>query len=215
VLLDKPRDNTRHSAGSLVDYESQKIRRTTLSTTVAELYSLMKCFGACQFIRGLWMDISGEASPIHMRGANDADWHKPLLVTIQKYITRNKRTRSQEGFNVRKTLGQQSRNAKRGHGEFRFLRHLASIEGSTREEVSSQPPPAEQSRSHGQDVPGVIYVDLEADPDREISPTVATTQTQPSEPPPVLCQMCKRRPRAQHHRLHQQCQMNPRMLHHA
>jgi len=104
-----------------------------------------------------------------------------------------------------KTLGQQSRNAKRGHGEFRFLRHLASIEGSTREEVSSQPPLAEQSRSHGQDVPGVIYVDLEADPDREISPTVATTQTQPSEPPPVLCQMCKRRPRAQHHRLHQQC----------
>jgi hypothetical protein len=39
VFLAKPRDNTRHSAGSLVDYESQKIRRTTLSTTVAELYS--------------------------------------------------------------------------------------------------------------------------------------------------------------------------------
>ena len=67
VLLAKPRDNTRHSAGSLVDYESQKIRRTTFSTTVAELYSLMNCFGTCQFIRGLWMDISGEASPIHMR----------------------------------------------------------------------------------------------------------------------------------------------------
>jgi len=67
VLLAKPRDNTRHSAGSLVDYESQKIRRIFFSTTVAGLYSFMNCFGTCQFIRGLWMDISGEASPIHMR----------------------------------------------------------------------------------------------------------------------------------------------------
>jgi len=50
-----------------VDYESQKIKRTTLSTTVSELYSFMKCFGTCQFVRGLWMDISGEAAPIHMR----------------------------------------------------------------------------------------------------------------------------------------------------
>ena len=55
------------SRGSLVDYESTKIRRTTLSTTVAELYGLMKCFGTCQFLRGLWMDISGEKSPIHIR----------------------------------------------------------------------------------------------------------------------------------------------------
>ena len=49
------------------DYESSKIRRTTLSTTVAELYSFMKCYGTCQFLRGLWMDISGEAAEIHMR----------------------------------------------------------------------------------------------------------------------------------------------------
>ena len=56
-----------HSRGSLVDYESTKIRRTTLSTTVAELYSFMKCFGTCQLLRGLWMDISGMAAPIHMR----------------------------------------------------------------------------------------------------------------------------------------------------
>ena len=61
--------NTR---GSLVDYESKKIRRTTLSTTVAELYAFMKCFGACQFLRGLWMDISATCAPIHMRtGANN------------------------------------------------------------------------------------------------------------------------------------------------
>ena len=72
-------------------------------------------------------------------GANDADWHKPLLVTIREFITRNKRTGSQEGYNVRETLGQQRRDAKRGYGEFRFLRHLTTIEGPTREEVSSQP----------------------------------------------------------------------------
>ena len=27
----------------------------------------MKCFGSCQFLRGLWMDISGEVANIHMR----------------------------------------------------------------------------------------------------------------------------------------------------
>ena len=55
------------SYGSLVDYESQKIKRTVLSRTVAELYSIIKCFGSCQFLRGLWMDMSGEVEEIHMR----------------------------------------------------------------------------------------------------------------------------------------------------
>ena len=49
-----------------VDYESQKIKKTVLSTTVAELYYFMKCCGSCQFLRGLWMDISGEVADIHM-----------------------------------------------------------------------------------------------------------------------------------------------------
>ena len=31
--------------GSLIDFERQKIKKTVLSTTVAELYSFMKCFG--------------------------------------------------------------------------------------------------------------------------------------------------------------------------
>ena len=53
--------------GSLVDYESTKIKRTTLSTTVAELYSFMKCFGTCQYLRGLWADISSTVAPLHMR----------------------------------------------------------------------------------------------------------------------------------------------------
>ena len=55
------------SRGSLVDYESQKIKRTVLSTTVSELYAFMKCFGTCQFLRGLWMDISGQPAEVHMR----------------------------------------------------------------------------------------------------------------------------------------------------
>ena len=28
--------------------------KNVLSTTVAELYSFMMCFGSCQFLRGLW-----------------------------------------------------------------------------------------------------------------------------------------------------------------
>ena len=55
------------SNGSLVDYESQKIKKIVLSTTVAELYSFMKCFGSCRFLRGLWMDLSGEVANILMR----------------------------------------------------------------------------------------------------------------------------------------------------
>ena len=85
MFLAKPRDKARHSAGSLVDSESQKIRGTTLSTIVAELYPLMECAGTCQFIRGLWMDISGEAHPIHMR----TDAHN--LVSTAASTCRSKR----------------------------------------------------------------------------------------------------------------------------
>ena len=66
VFLAESREHSSKD-GSLVDYESQKIQRTVLSTTVAELYSLMKCFGSWQFLRGLWMDLSGEVADIHMR----------------------------------------------------------------------------------------------------------------------------------------------------
>ena len=54
------------SYGSLADFETQKIKKV-LSTTVADLYSFMKCFGSCQFLRALWMKISGEVAKIHMR----------------------------------------------------------------------------------------------------------------------------------------------------
>ena len=68
IFLCEPRKAGKvETRGSLVDYESQKIKRTVLSTTVSELYAFMKCFGTCQFLRGLWMDISGTAAEVHMR----------------------------------------------------------------------------------------------------------------------------------------------------
>ena len=68
IFLASERSGTSgHSKGSLVDYESQKIKRIVLSTIVAEMCAFMKCFGTCQFLRGLWMDISGEAAEVHMR----------------------------------------------------------------------------------------------------------------------------------------------------
>ena len=60
-----PRDGMTY--GSLFDYECQKIKKTVSSTTVADLYSFMKCFGSCQFLRELWMGISGEVANLHMR----------------------------------------------------------------------------------------------------------------------------------------------------
>ena len=39
------------SHGSPIEYASQKIKKTVLSTTVAELHSFTKCFGSCQFLR--------------------------------------------------------------------------------------------------------------------------------------------------------------------
>ena len=60
-FADERVNNRRDTRGSLVFFESTKtkIKRTTLSTTVAELYALMKCLGTCQMLRGLWKDISG------------------------------------------------------------------------------------------------------------------------------------------------------------
>jgi len=68
VFMAEPRaKGVIHARGSLVDYESQKIKKTVHSTTVAELYAFMKCFGTCQFLRGLWMDMTGTAAEVHMR----------------------------------------------------------------------------------------------------------------------------------------------------
>ena len=67
IFMAEPRKETsKNTRGSLIFFESAKIKRTTLSTTVAELYALMKCFG-CQMLRGLIKDITGLSSEIHMR----------------------------------------------------------------------------------------------------------------------------------------------------
>ena len=66
-IADERVKNRRDTRGSLVFFESTKTKRTTLSTTVAELYALMKCFGTCQMLRGLWQDLSGLDAEIHIR----------------------------------------------------------------------------------------------------------------------------------------------------
>ena len=95
------------SYGSLIDYESQKIQRTVLSTAVTELNYFMKCFGSCQFLRGLWMDLSGEVANIHMR--TDA---KNLVTTARRiHLPEQKETihmifmlRNQEVFMILLTI---------------------------------------------------------------------------------------------------------------
>ena len=67
LVAQQPHNSSRDTRGSLVFFESTKIKRTTLSTTVAELCALMNCFGTCQMLRGLWKDISGADACIHTR----------------------------------------------------------------------------------------------------------------------------------------------------
>ena len=61
------KEQSKNTKGSLIFFESTKIKRTTLSTTVAELHALMKCYGTCQILRGPIKDITGLSSEIHMR----------------------------------------------------------------------------------------------------------------------------------------------------
>jgi len=69
IFLAEQRSNRGDTSarGSLIEYESHKITATTMSTTVAELYSLMKCFGTCLYLKGLWADLSGENAELHLR----------------------------------------------------------------------------------------------------------------------------------------------------
>ena len=70
VFLAEPRERSSRDGmayGCLIDNESQKIKKDSALHQRAELYSFMKCFGSCQFLRGLWMDISSEVAHIHMR----------------------------------------------------------------------------------------------------------------------------------------------------
>ena len=66
-MSDHKKKNGMSNGSLIIDYESQKIKKTVLSTTVAELFYFMKCFGSGLFLCGLWMDKSGEVAEIHMR----------------------------------------------------------------------------------------------------------------------------------------------------
>ena len=67
IFLCQPRNKERDTKGSLIAYESHKIKRTVLSTTVAELYVFMKCYGSAQFYGGLWMDMTAQPIEVHLR----------------------------------------------------------------------------------------------------------------------------------------------------
>ena len=67
ICMAEPRTASASSRGCIVEFESHKINRTVLSTTVAELYAFNKTFGTCLFLKGLWMDIAGYNAPLHMR----------------------------------------------------------------------------------------------------------------------------------------------------
>ena len=68
VFMSEPRkEKSRNSRGSLIFFESTRIKRTTLSTTVGELHAVMKCHGTCQMLRGLTKEITGHSCEIQMR----------------------------------------------------------------------------------------------------------------------------------------------------
>ena len=59
IFVAEPRrEKSKNTRGSLIFFESTKIKRTILSTTVTELYALMTCYGTCQMLRGLIKDIT-------------------------------------------------------------------------------------------------------------------------------------------------------------
>ena len=68
IFTVEPRkEKSKNTKGSLIFFEATKIKRTTLNTTISELYALMKCYGTCQMLRGFIKDITGLSSEIHRR----------------------------------------------------------------------------------------------------------------------------------------------------
>ena len=68
IFMAEPRkEKSKNTKGSLIFFETTKIKRTTLSTTFAEVYALMKCYGTCQMLRRFSKHITGLSIDIHMR----------------------------------------------------------------------------------------------------------------------------------------------------
>ena len=76
------------ASASLIDFESTKIINQVLATTVAELHAFMKCFGTCQFLRGLWMGIRGIPAELHMR----ADAKNQVTTATTAHLPEQKET---------------------------------------------------------------------------------------------------------------------------
>ena len=79
---------SRNTKGSLIFFEPTKIKRSTLSTIVAELYALMKCYGTCQMLRGLIKDITRLSSEIHMR----TDANNPVTTANTTHVPEQQET---------------------------------------------------------------------------------------------------------------------------
>ena len=62
-----PRKKQRDTKVSLIGYESRKIKRIVLSTTVVEFYAFTKCYGSAQFYRRFWMDMTAQPIEVHLR----------------------------------------------------------------------------------------------------------------------------------------------------
>ena len=67
IFLAEERTPSKNGFGSMVVFESHNINRVVLTTAAAELHTSTLCFGTCQFLRGLWMDISAALVAMHMR----------------------------------------------------------------------------------------------------------------------------------------------------
>ena len=67
MCLAEERTVSKDGFSSMVGFGSHKTNIVVRSTTVSELLCFTNCFGACQFLRGLWLDISAACVAIHMR----------------------------------------------------------------------------------------------------------------------------------------------------
>ena len=136
------RNKERDTRGSLIDYESHKIKRTVLSTTVAELYAFMKCYGSAQFYRGLWMDMTAQPIEVHLR--TDAN---NLVTTASTRLPEQKET-----IHTIQMLRQEARS-----GQMHDLAHVLT-------QVDTHPP-FRSTVQHKAFITEIVYPDAEATED--------------------------------------------------
>ena len=114
IFLVEERTVSKHGFGSMIDFEAHNINRAVIFTTVSELYSCSKCVGTCQFLRGLWVEISAACVAMHMR--TDAN----NLVTI---APTTRLPEQKETIHMTQMLRKESRS-----GQIEDLAHVASAD---------------------------------------------------------------------------------------